>query len=166
MTLALEASVRHSRAWLVLLVALAACSGPGQIVIDGEKLDVDRTKVRERVPSVGWVQLELIAEPDPDWAPAGTRDYIPKDRASVRISLPDNVQVRDYTVGEQCRVEVAPRASSLYDVIGGETAWASATRGVVTIEEAGDVLRGHFWADTPAGPVEGKFDVKRRLVES
>jgi hypothetical protein len=163
MALALEASVKHL--CLVLLVALAACSSPGQIAIDGEKLDVDRTKVRERVPSAGWVQLELISEPDPDWAPPGTRDWVPKDRAAVRISLPHDVQVRDYTVGDECRIEVAPRASSIHDVLGAETAWVSATGGVVTIEEAGEDLVGNFWADTPAGPVEGTFDVKRRLID-
>jgi hypothetical protein len=51
-------------------------------------------------------------------------------------------------------------------MIGEETPWATATRGVVTIEKAGEVLRGHFWADTPAGPVEGKFNVKRHLVST
>jgi hypothetical protein len=149
---------------LLLLFCLPACGGPGHVVMDGERLDIEKTKVRERVPSEGWFQLELIAEADPDWAPAGTRKWVPSDRAAVRLSLPSKLETRTYNVGKDCWLEVLPRASGLRELLGEELPWVPAPKGIVTIEDAGETVKGRFSADTTDGPVDGEFRVKRRLL--
>ena len=147
--------------WLLAALLLAAtaagCTDKGYVIVDGDRLDVEKSRVRERVPSTDWVQVELIAEED------ALFDWLPDDQAGVRISLPARPEPRTYTVGKDCKIDALPKVSTVRSWMGDTLPWVAATRGSVKLERTGKVISGRFWADTPDGPVDGKFTVKRRL---